>query len=147
MTFPSGSKPYMLRVTPDGRHVWVQTGAANTNVVLDAGTMETLVVEPTGKGPVQSAFGPANGDYGLITHLDEPFVLVLDRESGRAVTRIDVGAPQANASFTADGATAFVTVPTRDEVVAIDMAELTVVGRVTAGDEPMGVVVFDPVAG
>ena len=134
----------MLRVTPDGAAVWVQTAGANTNVALAVDGMETVWSGPTGRGPVQSAFGPAGGRYGLVTHLEETFVLVLDRSTGREAGRIEVGAPQANASFTPDGAMAFVTVPGRAEVVAIDMAELAVVGRVGTGEEPMGLVVFDP---
>lgn len=134
----------MLRVSPDGKVVWVQTSGANTNAVLDVDTLETLHTEPTGRGPVQSAFGPADGRHGLVTHLDEPFVLALDRETGREARRIDVGGPQANASIAPDGATAYVTVTSRGEVVAIDMAELVVVGRIGTGAEPMGLVVFDP---
>ncbi len=134
----------MLRVSPDGTVVWVQTSGANTNAALDVDSMETVWTTPTGRGPIQSAFGPAAGRYGLVTHLDEPFVLALDRETGREVQRIDVGGPQANASFMPDGATAYVTVPSRDEVAAIDMAELAVVGRIRTGTEPMGLVVFDP---
>ena len=57
-----------------------------------------------------------------------------------------MGAPQANPSFTPDGAVAYVTVPSRNEVVAIDMQELVVVDSIPAGAEPMGVVVFDPEA-
>jgi DNA-binding beta-propeller fold protein YncE len=136
----------MLRVSPDGKIVWVLTSGSNTNVVLDAESMETLHSEPTGKGPVRCAFGPTGGRYGLVTHLEEPFVLVLDRETGRAAQRIDVGGPQANPSLTPDGATAFVTVPSRGEVVAIDMVEFAVVGRIAAGGEPMGLVLFDPTA-
>ena len=134
----------MLRVSPDGTVVWVQTSGANTNAALDVDTMETVWTTPTGRGPVQSAFGPIGGRYGLVTHLDEPFVLALDRETGREVQRIDVGGPQANASFVPDGATAYVTVTSRDEVAAIDMAELAVVGRIRTGAEPMGLIVFDP---
>ena len=134
----------MLRVSPDGKVVWVQTVGANTNVVLDVESMETLHTEPTGRGPVQSAFGPAGSRYGLVTHLDEPFVLALDRTTGLEAGRIDVGGPQANASITPDGATAYVTVTSRDEVVAIDMRELVVVGRIRTGEEPMGLVMFDP---
>ena len=134
----------MLRVTPDGRDLWVQTAGANTNVVLGVDAMETRHTEPAGRGPVTCAFGPAGGRYGLVTHLEAPFVLALDRETGREAGRIDVGGPQANASFAPDGATAFVTVTGRNEVVAIDMAELAVVGRVPVGEEPMGLVVFDP---
>ncbi len=144
VAFAAGSKPYMLRVSPDGRVVWVQTANERTNAVLDAETMETLHTEPTGKGPVQSAFGPDGSRYGLVTHLEDDFVLVLDRATGKTVQRIDVGGPQANASFMPDGATAFITLTSRNEVVAIDMNELAIVGRVPAGEEPMGLVVFNP---
>ena len=124
----------MLRVAP-GRQgsSGCRRLAANTNVVLDAESMETLHTEPIGRGPVQSAFGPAGGRYGLVTHLEEDFVLVLDRETGTTVQRIDVGGPQANVSFMPDGATAYVTVTSRNEVVAIDMAELAVVGAHRGG--------------
>lgn len=142
--FPAGSKPYMLRAAPDGKVVWVQTSEGKSNVVLDAESLEVLANEPTGRGPVQSAFGPAGARYGLVTHLEESFVLVIDRATGKSVQRIDVGGPQANASFMPDGATAYVTLTSQNEVVAIDMAELAVVGRIPAGGEPMGLVMFDP---
>ena len=136
----------MLRVSPDGTTVWVQTAAANTNAVLDVESMETLHTEPLGDGPVQSSFGPAVGRYGLVTHLDESFVTVLDRATGASARRVDVGGPQANASFMPDGAVAYVTVTSRNEVVAIDMAELAVIDRIAAGEEPMGLVLLDPTA-
>ena len=134
----------MLRVSPDGAIVWVQTAGARSNPVLDAMTMETLHTEETGRGPVQSAFGPPDSRYGLVTHLDETFVLALERETGREAARIEMGAPQANASIASDGATAYVTIPSRGEVVAVDMKELAIIGRIQAGEEPMGIVAFDP---
>jgi YVTN family beta-propeller protein len=134
----------MLRVSPDGKQVWVQTGQANTNVVLDAETMAVLETTLAGRQPVQSAFQPSNGRYGLITHAEDTFVLVLDRHTGKEVTRIDLGQPQANASFTPDGGTAFVTVMAADEVAVIDMAQLAVVGRIKTGGGPMGLVLLDP---
>jgi DNA-binding beta-propeller fold protein YncE len=66
--------------------------------------------DPAGKQPVEAAFQPNDGRYGLVTHFDDTFVLVLDRQTGREVKRSEVGAAQANASFTPDGATAFVTI-------------------------------------
>jgi DNA-binding beta-propeller fold protein YncE len=136
----------MLRVSPDGDTVWVQTAAANTNAVLDVESMETLHTESLGVGPVQSSFGPPGGRYGLVTHLDEPFVTVIDRATGTSVQRVDVGGPQANASFMPDGAVAYVTVTSRNEVVAIDMVELSILDRIVAGEEPMGLVLLDPTA-
>src|SRR5207253_809491 len=52
VNFPPGSQPYMLRVSPDGKEVWVQTGKVDTNVVLSADDLSTLATLPTGKGPV-----------------------------------------------------------------------------------------------
>jgi YVTN family beta-propeller protein len=71
---------------------------------------------------------------------------VLEQATGKAVQRIDVGGPQANASFLPDGSVAYVTVTCRNEVVAINMAELAVIGRILAGEEPMGLVIFNPTA-
>jgi len=142
--FPTGSQPWMLRVSPDGKYVWVQTGQANTNVVLDADTLAVLQTTPAGKQPVQSAFQPNDGRYGLVTHFDDTFVLVLERQTGKEVTRLDLGKPQANPSFAPDGARAFVTVVGSDEVAVIDMAQLAVVARIKTGREPMGLVLLDP---
>ena len=133
----------MLRVSPDGKVVWVQTGHANTNLVLDVDTMQTLATTPAGKQPVEAAFQPNNGRYGLVTHFDDTFVLVLDRQTGREVTRIDVGAAQANASVTADGATAFVTVMGGDSVAVIDMGQLAVVDTFKVGEKPMGLALLE----
>ena len=56
VSFPARSKPHMLRVSPDGKEVWVQTAEANTNVVLDASDLAVLSTEPTGKQPVTNAW-------------------------------------------------------------------------------------------
>ena len=140
--FPTGSKPYMLRVSPDGRVVWVQTAVTNMNVVLDADTMEVLQETPVGKVPGSNAFQP-EGRYGLVTNTDDTFVSVLDRESGAAVTRIEVGAPQTTVSFTPDGMRAFVSVGMRNEVVAIDMRALAVAGRIPTGAGSFGLVLLE----
>lgn len=137
----------MLRVSPDGKQVWVQTAQANTNVVLDAETMAVLQTTPTGRQPVTCGFGPPGGRYGLVTHFEDTFIQVLDRQTGRPVKRLEVGAPQANPGFTPDGRTAFVTVFGADEVAVIDLGELEVVGRIKTGGRPMGLALLDVDAG
>ena len=138
--FPEGSRPHMLRVTPDGRYVWVQTDGSSANVVLDVDTMEVVAEQDTGKGPVQSAFGPPDGEWGIIMHYAEDFILVIDRETGKVEKRINVGGTQGNASFTADGSTALITVTSAHTVVALDMASLEIIGRVPVEADPMGIV-------
>jgi len=56
--FPVHSKPHMLRVSPDGKEVWVQTADAHTNVVLHADDLSVLSTEQTGKYPVTNAWSP-----------------------------------------------------------------------------------------
>lgn len=46
----------MLRVSPDGKQVWVQAPGNNTNSILDADTLEIKESQPDGKGPVTNAW-------------------------------------------------------------------------------------------
>jgi DNA-binding beta-propeller fold protein YncE len=138
VNFPAGSEPIMLRVSPDGKYVWVQTYKTNMNYVLDADSMAVMNAIQAGTDPEQSAFQPNGGPYGMIAHLSDSFLLVLDSSTGNEVARIELGKTQANISYTADGAIAFVTSPTGDEVVAIDMARLAVMARLSTGKTPMG---------
>jgi YVTN family beta-propeller protein len=145
ISFSPGSKPWMLRVAPDGKTVWVQVGLEGTNVVLDTATMAVLQTAVVGKQPFINGFQPG-GPHGLVTHAADTFIAVIDRQ-GREVKRIEVGTPQGEVSFTPDGATAFVTVPPADEVLAIDMAQLAIVARIPTGKQPLGVVLLDPERG
>ena len=138
VNFPAGSEPIMLRVSPDGKYVWVQTYKTNMNYVLDADSMAVMNAIQAGTDPEQSAFQPNGGPYGMIAHLSDSFLLVLDSSTGNEVARIELGKTQANISYTADGAIAFVTSPTGDEVVVIDMARLAVMARLSTGKTPMG---------
>jgi YVTN family beta-propeller protein len=134
----------MLRVRPDGGAVWVQTQATAMNVVLDAESMEIVRSTPVGRDPEQSAFQPNGGPHGLIAHLASDALFVLDSGSGDVVTRIELGQSQGNICFTPDGATAFVTSPSLNAVVVIDMAELAVVGHIPTGMRPQGLVLLNP---
>src|SRR5205807_1578219 len=49
VNFPQGSKPFMLRVSPDGKEVWVQTSQMNVNTVLSSEDLSTLTTMQTGK--------------------------------------------------------------------------------------------------
>jgi YVTN family beta-propeller protein len=70
VSFHKGSRPHMLRVSPAGRYVRVQTEHASTNEILDAQSLKIVSRLPLGKAPSTSAFSP-NGRYALITHFDD----------------------------------------------------------------------------
>lgn len=138
--FPEGSKPWMLRVSPGGKEVWVQT-ASGTNVVLDAQTLETLSTEELGEQPVTVAFSP-DGRYNLVTHVADTWVAVMDPESGKLIKRLEVGQNGANVSFRPDGKYGYVAVTGENEVAVVEMGSLEVETRLGVGEEPMGLIVL-----
>lgn len=131
----------MLRVSPDGREVWVQTSAANTNVVLDAEDLSVLSTQPAGKGPVTNAWSP-DGRYSIVTNSGDTVANVFDAKTYREVKRLNVGQGGSNIGFTRDGSTAFIAVTGANAVAIVDMARLEVAGQVRAGSQPQGLIIL-----
>lgn len=138
--FPQGSKPWMLRVSPDGREVWVQT-ASGTNVVLDAQTLERRHTERVGNAPVTTAWSP-DGRYNFVSLAGESYVAILDPQTGRVVKRLEVGKNNANVSFRPDGEYGYVAVTGENAVAVVEMESLEVESRLHAGEGPMGLIVL-----
>ena len=139
-SFPVGSKPHMLRVSPDGKEVWVQTAEANTNVVLDASDLTVLATQPTGKQPLTNAWTP-DGRYSLVTNGHDTFAQIFDARTFAEVKRLTIGQGGANIGFSRDGKTAFIAVRGANEVAVIDIASLALASRIRAGTEPQGLIV------
>ncbi|MDQ4043658.1 MAG: YncE family protein [Actinomycetota bacterium] len=140
MEFPEGSRPWMLRVSPDGREVWVQT-ATGSNVVLDSQTLETLHTEELGEQPVTTAWSP-DGRYNFVTHFADSWVAIMDPESASLIKRLEVGQGGANVSFRPDGKYGYVAVTGENVVAVVEMESLEVETKLRTGEEPMGLIVF-----
>ncbi len=138
--FPEGSRPWMLRASPDGKEVWVQT-ASGRNVVLDAETLETLHTEELGEQPVTVAFSP-DGRYAFVTHFADDWLAVMDPKNGKLVKRLEVGRKGANVSFRPDGRYGYVAVTGQNEVAVVETGSLEVEKRLAVGEGPMGLIVL-----
>ena len=138
--FPEGSKPWMLRASPEGKEVWVQT-ASGSNVVLDSQTLKTLHTEELGEQPVTVAFSP-DGRYNFVTHFADDWVAVMDPQSGKLVKRLEIGQNGANVSFRPDGKFGYVAVTGENAVAVVEMESLEVETRLNVGEEPMGLIVL-----
>ena len=141
VTFPAGSQPYMLRVSPDGKEVWVQTGKLDQNTVLSAEDLSTLATMPTGKGPVTNAWS-VDGKYSVVSNESDTFASVFDAKSYKEVARLMVGQGATNIGFTRDGSTGFMSVTGANSVAVIDMSKLNVVTQLKAGTQPQGLIVL-----
>ena len=140
VSFPARSKPHMLRVSPDGKEVWVQTADANTNVVLGADDLSVLSTEPTGKSPVTNAWTP-DRRYSIVTNGRDTFAQVFDARTFKEVKRLTIGPGGPNIGFSKDGKTAFVAVTGANRVAVIDVAKLALESQIRAGTEPQGLIV------
>lgn len=142
VAFPAGSRPYMLRVSRDGREVWVQTAASNANVVLNADDLSVLASETVGRAPVTNAFTP-DGRLSFVTHGNDTFASVLDTRTYKEIKRLEVGQNNQNIGFTRDGRTAFIAVTGANTVAVVDVARLEVIAQVPAGTQPFGLIVLN----
>ena len=141
VNFAAGSQPFMLRVSPDGKEVWVQTGKIDQNVVLSADDLSTLATLPTGKGPVTNAWTP-DDRYSVVTNSGDTFASVFDARTYKEVARLAVGQGGSNIGFTRDGSTGFMSVTGANSVAVIDMGKLSVVSQLKAGTQPQGLIVL-----
>ena len=130
----------MLRVSPDGQEVWVQTSGANTNVVLSADDLAVLATEPGAKGPVTNAWTP-DRRYSIVTNSGDTVAQVFDARTHKEVKRLNVGQGPANVGFSKDGKTAFIAVTGANAVAVVDLARLDVVDQIRAGSQPWGLIV------
>jgi DNA-binding beta-propeller fold protein YncE len=140
VSFPSHSKPHMLRVSPDGKEVWVQTAETDTNVVLSADNLSVLATQPTGKFPVTNAWTP-DRRYSIITNGKDTIAQVFDAKTFKEVKRLTVGEGGTNIGFSKDGKTAFIALREANAVAVVDMRKLALEGRINAGKEPQGLIV------
>src|SRR5205085_11228134 len=137
VSFPARSKPHMLRVSPDGKEVWVQTDDANTNVMLDASDLSVLATQPTGKQPVTNAW-TRDRRYSVVTNGQDTFAQIFDARTFKEVKRLTIGQGGANIGFSKDGKAAFIAVRGTNDVAVIDIATLALATRIKAGTEPQG---------
>jgi DNA-binding beta-propeller fold protein YncE len=140
VSFPARSKPHMLRVSPDGKEVWVQTAETNTNVVLDAADLTVLSTEPTGKYPVTNAWTP-DRRYAIVTHGRDVIAQVVDARTFKEVKRVNIGQGGSNVGFSKDGKTAFIALTGADAVAVMDVEKLTLTSQIKAGTQPQGLIV------
>jgi DNA-binding beta-propeller fold protein YncE len=140
VSFPARSKPHMLRVSPDGKEVWVQTAEANTNVVLGADDLSVLATEPTGNAPVTNAWTP-DRRYSFVTNGKDVIAQVFDAKTFKEVKRLTIGQGGTNIGFSKDGKTAFIAVTGANTVAVVDVAKLALETHIAAGREPQGLIV------
>lgn len=153
---PTGEGAEGIATSPDGGEVWVTNRGADTVSIIDTKTLEIAATIKVPKFPIRVKITP-DGKRALVSCAQSGDVAVFDTASRREVTRVSIdreAVPGSDARLFSDrfgkspvpvglliapdGKRAWVASTNADVVSAIDLASLTVVGRLTAGKEPDG---------
>lgn len=151
----SGARgPRDVAVSPDGTHVWFTAPRSNELAVYDAASLthlQNVVVQgaDAGSNPRGLAFTP-DGSKLVVTLATSTDLAVVDPATKTQVASIPIvtsapgsGNPM-HIAMDAAGRFAFVTHPSSDQVLIVDLVLGTVFGSVSLpGDAPTGVIVFD----
>ncbi len=87
VTLPKGSRPMTVKVSLDGKKIYLSTGRGGTVVVLDAQTYEVLNSIPVGKRPWGIAFSP-DGRFLFTANGPSDDVSVVELATEKEIARV-----------------------------------------------------------
>lgn len=157
-TIPVGKRPRGIRVSHDGRFVYValsgtpitppgqkeDDGApkgdrtADGIGVIDVAAGKLVEMLPAGSDPEQFAFS-ADSSRLYIANEDANAASVLDMNTRKVIKTIKVGSEPEGVTLSPDGRLVFVTSETTNDVHAIDTSTNEIVGHVKTAQRPRGV--------
>lgn len=148
--FPTGEGPHDMYVLSEDETLVVNNSGESSATFIDLGADEVLGEAETGENP--HGFGVADAEeyrYGLFPARDEERVGVVDLDAAVAgdpnptEALLDVGTTTGFAGTTPDGRYAIFDSYDHEHVTIVYLADLSVVGRVEVGGEPLHVVFSD----
>jgi DNA-binding beta-propeller fold protein YncE len=128
-------------VSPDGKQIWVANAQDGTITIIDIAAKKALQtfpvpvrgnrlkITPDGKRVLVSG-GPSSPSKAN--------VVILDLATHKELKAFDLGGGSAGILIVPDGSHAYVAVAARDEVVALDLKNLAVTGKLATGKGPDG---------
>lgn len=140
LDFPEGTKPFMLTVARDGRRLWVQEQAGNSNVILNGMNLLMVARSPAGAAPITGTFSP-DGKLHFTGHRGDPIVIANDTETFAEVWRTRVGARPEKLGVHPNGRFLYAALAGEDAVVVLEAATGHLVERISLGTTPVGLFV------
>lgn len=142
-TVSTGRYPHGLRISPDGKEIYVADVEEGTLSVIGIAEMSEIARIPVGAAPVQVGFTP-DGRLVFASLRDENKVAVIDTASRKVVAKIDVGRKPIQVFSTPDGSRVYVAnqgneTDPDDTVSVIDVSTLSVVDTIRTGKGAHGV--------
>jgi YVTN family beta-propeller protein len=137
-TLQVGKGPEALDVSPSGAELWVAHSRDGGVSVIDLATRTVAAtVDLRTKRSNRLKFTP-DGRFVLISDLDAGDLVVVDARTRTEVRRLPLGRSPEGILVTQDGTRAYVAVTGDHFVAVVDLATLSVTGKVQTGAGPDG---------
>lgn len=127
---------------PEIRRLFVSAAGKREVAVVDTDTLKVVARIPAGDSPEGLAYSPDTGKV-FVSDARGRNVTVLDARGNRKLSTIDLGGEAGRAQYDAGSKRILATVRSRNELVEIDPAAETIVGRhaLPGGSSPRGLLV------
>jgi YVTN family beta-propeller protein len=138
-TLALGGGQMGMDVAPNGRELWVADASANTVSVVDVATDRVLATFPSGgSGAVRLRFTP-DGSRVLVPHDEGKSLVVFDARKRTIVGRVALPVQPKVIALSGDGRTAYLSSPSADSAIVVDLRALKVTAQIPVAKRPDGV--------
>ncbi len=132
----NGSEGFDL--SPDEKEIWVANAQDGTISVIDYAAKKVVATLQANVGGANRLKFTQDGRRVLVSTLRGPDLVVLDAAARKVIKRVPIGTGAAGIEMEPNGKRAFVACTPDGYVAVIDLATMTVVGKIDAGPEPDG---------
>ncbi|HKU76424.1 MAG TPA: YncE family protein [Pyrinomonadaceae bacterium] len=137
IAFDSGQ--YGIDVSPDGREAWVYHIGKGQISIIDVATDKVVATLPSGgQGSGRMKF-TADGKYVLVAHNDSKNLVMFEAARRRLIHIIPLSVTPKVLEVSPDGKRAFITSPSTDKAMVIDLVALKEVSTFPTGKTPDGI--------
>ena len=135
---PVGHGSEGFDLSPDRKEIWVANATDKTLSIIDVASKAVVATLPDAIEHANRLKFTPDGKLVLISSLGGTALTVYDAATRKPVKQVELGKGAAGILIEPNGARAFISCSPDNYVAVIDLATLTVTGRINAGGEPDG---------
>lgn len=137
-----GKQPEGIRVSPDGKELWVGLNGEGKVVILDADSMQLKDTITGHKVPIRITFTP-DGARALVSDVEAAQVAIYDVATRKELKRVPVQGTPIGTVISGDGKRAYVASMMAGRIAVIDLTRNEVIDYIEAPGGPDGIALLD----
>jgi PQQ-dependent catabolism-associated beta-propeller protein len=134
-TVKTGQRPRGIKVSPDGKSIFVAVGDDDTIEVIDAKSLNVVGDLPSGPDPEQFTLDP-QGKLLYVANENDAMVTIIDVQKRATVGEVSVGIEPEGMAVSPDSKVLVCTSETTSMVHFIDTTSRQIVGNLLVGSRP-----------